>query len=436
MYAYSLGRSGFNGAESTITPDSMSRLQSKWTISSSSGALITAQPVMANGLIYWGSWDGVEHATHADGTPAWTTNLGVSPAPPGCVGRAQSLLGSAAIAPVTINGSAITALFVAGGNDTFYALDATSGAVLWQRQVATPPADIWSSPVMYNGSVYTSTAGWGDCPGAQGQVFQLNAATGAIQNTFNVVPNGCIGGGVWGSITIDAKTNTLYFATGNDSPCSEAEPNAIALVQLRASDLTFMSAWQVPRAEHGDDGDFGSTPTLFTATIGGTLHTLLGVANKNGVYYAFDEAQISNGPVWRATVAVGGIAPETGTGSISPSAWDGTTLYVAGGKTTIGGQSCQGSVRALNPVTGAFIWQSCLQDGFVLGAVAAAPGVIAVGAGNALALLAASDGHVLAKRYDTAGGFNMYYGGPAIANGVVYIGNVNGKFHAYAPATD
>lgn len=440
MYAYSLGHSGFNRTETIITPASASKLQSKWTISAPPGALITAQPVVANGFIYWGSWDGVEHAAHLDGTLAWTADLGRSLPPPGCTGDGQSLLGSTAIAPVTINGRTTTAAFVAGGKGTFYALDAVSGAVLWKRQVATPPADIWSSPIVYNGSVYTSTAGYGDCPGAQGQVFRLDAATGAIQNTFDVVPKGCIGGGVWGSITIDAQTNTLYFATGNDyatgndDPCLHAEPNAIALVQLRASDLTFMSAWQVPRAEHGDDADFGSTPTLFTATIGGTLHTLLGVANKNGIYYAFDEARISHGPIWRATVAVGGISPETGQGSISPSAWDGTTLYVAGGNTTIGGQSCPGSVRALNPATGAFIWESCLQDGFVLGAVAAAPGVIAVGAGNALVLLAASDGHRLAEEFDMNGGFDSYYGGPAIADGVVYIGNVNGILHAYAPA--
>ncbi len=434
MYEYSLGHSGYNKAETVITPHSASTLQSKWTISASQGTLITSQPVVANNLIYWGSWDGVEHATHLDGTPAWATNLGFSPPPPGCVGGEQSMLGSAAIAPLTINGHTTTTLFVAGGYDMFYALDATSGKIIWQHQLAMPPADIWSSPVVYNGSVYISTAGWGDCPGAQGQIFRVDAASGAIQNTFNVVPNGCIGGGVWGSITIDAHTNMLFFATGNDGACSQAEPYALAFVQLRASDLAFMSAWQVPPAARVSDGDFGSTPTLFTATIGGAVHTLLGVANKNGVYYAFDEAQISKGPVWQVAIAVGGDAPQSGTGSISPSAWDGTTLYVAGGNTTINGQRCQGGVRALNPVTGAFKWESCLQDGFVLGAVAAVPGVVAVGTGNALVLLAASDGHALAKMQDTSSGFNAFYGGPAIADGVVYIGNANGVLHAYAPS--
>ena len=45
------------------------------------------------------------------------------------------------------------------------------------------------------------------------------------------------------------------------------------------------------------DSDFGDTPTIFTATIGGTTHRLIGVTNKNGVYYALDEANIAQGPV-------------------------------------------------------------------------------------------------------------------------------------------
>ena len=436
MYGYSLGRNGFNGAEVSITPASMSRVRLKWDILAAPGTLVTAQPVVANGLIYWGSWNGIEHTTHLDGTPAWTANLGESPPPPGCPGGAHSLLGAAAIAPVTIGGRTITALFVGGGKATFYALNAATGMMLWQRHLGTGEADIWSSPLVYRGSVYTSTAGWGDCPGTQGKLFQLDAVTGAIKHTFGVVPNGCIGGGIWGSMTVDVRNGTLYVATGNDGPCPRAEPDAIALVQLRASDLTLMSAWQLPPAARFGDSDFGATPTLFTATIGGIRRTLLGVPNKNGIYYAFDEAQIAKGPVWQAKVAVVGDAPETGKGSISSSAWDGTRLYEAGGNTTINGHACKGSVRALNPATGAFIWQSCLQEGFVLGAVTAAPGVIVAGAGSTLVVLAASDGHALATVRDNDGGFNIFYGGAAIAEGMVYIGNANGTLLAYEPAGD
>jgi outer membrane protein assembly factor BamB len=434
MYGYSLGRSGFNAAETILTPLSARRLRLKWDRLAAYGTLVTAQPVVADAHVYWGSWDGIEHATRLDGTEQWAANLGESPLPPGCTGGPHSLVGAAAIGPVKIGGRAKTALFVGGGKATFYALNAVSGKVIWQRQLAKPPADIWSSPLVYHGSVYTSTAGFGDCPGAQGQIFQLDAATGRIKHTFDVVPRGCIGGGVWGSVTIDKVTGTLYAATGNDGSCPQAEPYTLAVVKLRASDLAFQASWQVPVKARALDSDFGATPTLFAAKVGGRFRRLVGVANKNGIFYAFDEADIGSGPVWQVQLAASGTSPESGAGSISSAAWDGSTLYVAGGTTTIAGQACQGSVRALDPATGVAVWQSCLHEGFVLGAVAAAPGIVAVGAGKTLVILAASDGGVLARTLDSDGGFNIFYGGAAIANGVVYIGNANGTLLAYAAA--
>ena len=70
------------------------------------------------------------------------------------------------------------------------------------------------SPAVFGNSVYIGVSSFGDCPLVQGQILQLNRVTGALQNQFNIVPNGCIGGGVWGSLTVDAAAGTLYFATG------------------------------------------------------------------------------------------------------------------------------------------------------------------------------------------------------------------------------
>jgi polyvinyl alcohol dehydrogenase (cytochrome) len=429
MYGYSLGRSGFNALETAINPESATRLTRKIDVLAGYGTLVTAEPAVADGLIYWGSWDGIEHATRPDGSPAWKTDLGMSPLPAGCTGGGHSLLGSAALSAV----GHMKVLFVGGGNAVFYALDAGTGRILWRQQLAAAPADIWSSPVVYDGSVYTSTAGFGDCPGVQGQVFQLDEATGAVQHTFDVVPTTCIGGGIWGSPAIDVASDTLYVATGNEGPCQMPEPYATAIVQLRAADLSFVSAWQLPLSERVDDSDFGATPVLFDGTINGDRRSLLGLPNKNGVFYAFDESRIAQGPVWRTTIAKGGISPESGDGSISSAAWDGTRLYVGGGRTEVSGQACAGSVRALDPASGDITWETCINDGAVIAALSAAPGVIIFGAGKSLTILASSSGRVLARLTDTDGGFNLFYGGAAIADGAVYIGNANGTLLAYVP---
>ena len=71
-----------------------------------------------------------------------------------------------------------------------------------------------------------------------------------------------------------------------------------------------------------------------------------------------------------------------------------------------------------------------MTDGPVIGATTAVPGVVAVGEGNTLRLVATSDGHDLFSASDTSSN-SMYDDGPCISNGVLYIGNVDGNFYAY-----
>ncbi|HEY6284733.1 MAG TPA: hypothetical protein VIX20_03660, partial [Ktedonobacteraceae bacterium] len=120
----------------------------------------------------------------------------------------------------------------------------------------------------------------------------------------------------------------------------------------------------------------------------------------------------------------------SGSGSISPSTWDGNTLYVGGGRTTINGQNCHGGLRAINPANETVIWEQCMTDGPVIGAVTAVPGVVAVDEATSLWLMATSDGHSLFKTWDNSNG-SLYYAGPSIANGVVYAANKDGKIFAY-----
>jgi outer membrane protein assembly factor BamB len=314
---------------------------------------------------------------------------------------------------------------VGGGNEQVYALNALTGTILWQHPAGNY---LWSSPLVANGSVYIGTASLGDCPNIHGQLLQLDAVTGTVLHTFDVVPVGCTGGSIWGSPTLDPVANLLYFATGNPGTCGTTERNAEAVVQLNATTLAPIASWQVPSSQRTGDGDFGSTPTLFQATIGGTTHTLVGVANKNGRYYALDAANIAHGPVWEDKIAIGGSGPEKGQGSISPSAWDGATLYVAGGNTTINGVKCKGSLRAVNPATGTYVWQACLAAP-VLAAVSAVPGVAIVDAGTALTLVATATGKTLFTFKDTASG-SHFWGPAAVVGGVIYQGNMDGALYA------
>lgn len=425
--------SGFNRAEKIINPTSAPNLKLHW--SAQAGGYIyvnnvTDQPVEANGMVYWGSWDGNEHAMNLSGTQVWDTGLGYTYS--SVCDTLVGIAGTPTVATIKIGGTATPVLYVGGGNVNFYALNANTGAIIWSTPLGTQPDNfIWSSPALFKGSIYIGLSSLGDCPLVQGKFFKLDAQTGAIQQVFNVVPDGCTGGSVWGSPTIDTAAGTVYFATGNDGSCSSTEPYATSLVELNASNLAYVGSWKVPVAQQIVDSDFGSTPTLFNASIGGQNTPLVGIANKNGMYYTFVRGSISNGPIWSVQIATlgGGCGPNCGDGSISPSAWNGATLFVAGGQTTIKGVSCKGSLDALNPATGAFKWQHCLNDGPVLGAVSGAPGLVVVGEGNTMVIVATTNGHTLFTYTDSSSN-SLFYGAASISNGVLYIGNYDGYLYA------
>ena len=137
---------------------------------------------------------------------------------------------------------------------------------------------------------------------------------------------------------------------------------------------------------------------------------MVGVVNKNGIYYSLDQNSLHTGPVWQATIS-------TSTISISSSAWDGSMLYDAGRNTTIARKSCKGSLRALNPATGTYVWQDCLNDGNILAPVSAVPGVVLAGEGTHLLATTAADGHILLIALANG----TIYGAPSISNGTVYV---------------
>ena len=255
------------------------------------------------------------------------------------------------------------------------------------------------------------------------KLIQLNRVTGALENTFDAVPNGCVGGGVWSSPAVDAAAGTIYVGTGSSGDCAGGETMSQSVVELNASNLSLAGSWQIPASQDQGDSDFGATPTLFNGVVGGQSENLVGVINKNGIYYAFERGALTAGPLWEDPIAIGGGNPPTGNGDIASSAFDGTTLYVAGDSTN----SCSGSLNAINPSTGAFIWQDCLTDGFVLGGVTAtAGGVLAVGEGNNIEVYSAATG----ASVFTYAGTGPFWGPPSVVNGTLYEGDMSGNLYA------
>jgi PQQ-like domain len=410
---------------SSITSANVAGLALNWTYTA--GNVISGQPAVVGGVAYWGDWDGDEHATSSSGVNLWSTSLGTT-TDASCQPATAGIASSPTVG--TING--VETVWTGTGDAGVAALNASDGSVRWKTSIVPSGTSAtgyfeWSSPALYAGSIYIGVSSFGDCPLVRGEVVKLNAVTGAIQKVAYTAPSGCVGSGVWSSPAIDTTQGAVYVTTGNAN-CTTSLQNAI--LKLSATTLAVEQSWQIPPAQWTVDSDWGSSPTLFVTKAGGTQQMMVGSADKNGTFYALNRNNLTAGPVWTLALARGGDCPQCGDGSISPAAYDGTHLYVAGGSTTINGVSCRGSVDALNPATGAVLWSDCLQQGHVLGAVTMVPGVLFVPAGAALLAINASNGTQLWSYSEP--GSAIFYGPSTIAGSDLWIGNTDGSLRSFA----
>ncbi len=413
MYLHDYSRDG-TGTDTTISPSNASQLALDWSFKT--GGPIASAPASVGGIVYVGSWDGYEYALNATtGALVWKTFLGQTTAP--CYPQLAGVSSGA-----NINNGV---LYVGGGDSNFYALDPNTGAILWSVFVGdnTKGWYNWSSPLIYNGYAYVGTASVGDCPLIPGQLLQISLSTHQIVNSYNTVPSGQVGGGIWTSPSIDPSTNTIFITVGNLTPTA-------AIVALDATTLAVKSSWLVPESDAaaaGGDADFGTSPILFTDT---SNDQLLGALNKDGIGYVFNRNNLAAGPVWEKPIAVGGTCPECGDGSVSSAAFGNNTLFMAGGNAVINGKGYTGSVNALNPATGNYLWQHNTSN-FIIPALAYSNGLVLDGAGPTLEVLNASNGTRLWS-YTTGGTF---YAEPTVANGQVIAGSTDGNVYAFGLGT-
>jgi len=445
-------RTGYT-VDSSITASNASQLAQRWSIAVS--ASLSDQPIVDDGVVYWGDWNGEMHATTVSGKALWSTFIGTAPKPKVCPYKlaTQGVVSTPTVG--TIHSQNV--VWVGGGAGQVLALNASTGAIVWSTLLGTPPEhEVWSSPLLYNGSIYIGVASWNDCPVVNGAFFRVDAATGAIQAVTHLDQSPkCIGPGVWSSASVDPTTNSVYVTTSNanlkSNPSATCQtPEQEAILKLNAKTLATQSVWALPESQQVGDSDFGASPMLFSAPIGGVQEQLVGAENKNGVYYALDRTNLGAGPVWSYTAENATLDQGAGSitdacvdvNTISSSAWTGPSSPVVVAGLAQSGRSCIGTLAALNPSTGQVEWQTPLQ-GDIEGAVTEAPGIVAVGAGPTVDLLSSATGKVLfsyteANKSPPKGVIygaptGEFWAPPTIAGKTLYAANQDGHLRAFSP---
>ena len=326
---------------------------------------------------------------------------------------------------------------------------------------------------------YVSTASWEEAMAAfipgymcctfRGSVVALNTKTGQILWRTYMVPNvaGYSGNGVWGSTAaIDRARNALYVTTGNNysvpasvAACVEAAAtpeakraclaadnyfDAIVALDLTSGQVKWATlslpydAWNVnclispfgnPCPEpDGPDYDFGQGPIRFSARINGQARDLVGAGQKSGIFWALDPD--TGAVVWSTQVGPGGEMGGLQWGSAS----DGNRIYTVvnnsrGTAWTPAGHSTpttMGAWSALDPATGAILWQTPTPNaipglGGAVGAVSVANGVVyGCSFAGTWAALHAATGATLWSQNSPNG--EACAAGASISRGLVYWG--------------
>jgi polyvinyl alcohol dehydrogenase (cytochrome) len=428
--------------DTAITPTAVASLRPVWTFragpprqTGAPGPRFDASPTVENGRVFIGARTGIEYALDvADVSVVWSKQLDWGS---NTVCSAKGITGTATVAPDPATGASTV---YAVGAHYLYALNATTGARRWRVAIGPATADgnarwyNWSSPTVVGGRIYLGLAANCDDDKVRGGVVQINQQTGKKLKTWYAVPSGQVCPIVWSSMAGDG--NSVWVTTGNPVPAETQVYDAFSIVRLSASTMAKQEKWTTS-TPIADDLDFGSSPTFFSATIGGVASDMIGACNKNGIYYAWRRNSLAAGPVWQRRV---GNTGGTGVGAcITSAAYDGpgNTLFVAGNQTTVNGVAVQGSVRALDPATGAIRWEqplTCLPNGSpTLNAtthVLAVPTYGCLGTDQPGVSLFNSQTGAPLRTITTPG---KVFAQPVFANGMLFIADESGVLTAYAP---
>lgn len=410
------------------------------SISGKPAPRLDASPTVAAGLVYIGAESGGFYAlSETTGKVAWSRVLDTQPTGT-CAAR--GITSTAAVAPDPVTGT--STVYVSGAR-YLYALNAASGAVVWKTEIgpASAVADSyynWSSPTVADGHIYVGMASGCDNPLIRGGLVELDQHTGQVLATWYTVPAGSVGGSIWSSAEVTSSGSDVWVTTGNECdptidtcPAGNQDGYSLSLVHLSGS-LALQQATQLVTPGGGHDWDFGASPVLFGS--GSPVPSTVGACNKDGVFYALAANPLGSAPEWTDTI---GAPSGNGNMCLAAAVWDDPAgaLYIGGNPTVIRGTSYGGSVRQVNPATGAYIWQTGLPCSVMGTPSLDSAGVLSVGtyicpsgATPGAYLINASTGAIL-KSLAVGGGH--VFSQPVFAQGTLFVATEAKGLYNFAP---
>jgi len=329
-----------------IDATNAAQLTLEWVFAFPDATRARSQPTVAGNTVFTASQHGLVYALDlATGCIRWTFQAGAE-------------VRSAIVIGTDERGNA-NRLYFSDFKATVYALDLSTRQLLWQRRVDDhAQATVTGTLTLHGGRLYVPVSSVEviaaydpkyPCCSFRGSVVALDADDGAVVwKTYTVdepTPQGLNAAGVrnlgpsgapvWGTPTLDASRGLLYVGTGeNYSQPTTSTSDAILALSLETGKIQWVrqtvghDAWNAACTmpdgancpeKHGPDYDFGAPPVL-VSRVGHP--DLLLAGQKSGMVYALDPG--TGAVVWQRRVGRGGIMGGVHWGMAS----DGETLYV------------------------------------------------------------------------------------------------------------
>lgn len=432
QYLYSGKHTSDNVAATVITPANAAHLRLLWAFAPPASPVtglsgFYSGPTTYNGVIYIGGRDGYFYAINeATGAVIWRRFIG-EVTKTTCF--AEGFTSTATVSKDPATGK--PTVYVYGPTGYLYAMNAADGTDVWPpAAVAIPSTKVnnyyaWGSPLVFRGNIYVGISSECDVPLVRGGLKEFSQSAGTLEQTFWTTPAGTTGASIWSSPATNGSS--VFVTTGNGPAASDG----FSIVKLSAS-LSRQGIWTVPTADRVPDSDFGASPGLWTASVGGVPTMMVGACNKNGDFYALRASDLPAGPAWTTPI---GDPYGSGHGQCDAGPlFDGTNLYLASNGTTINGTPFDGSVREVNPATGAVGWQTGLT-----GAIFGTPGMDGAGViaaasfgsstgQNGLFLIDAASGNLLTT---VSFGKAPTFGQPVFADNYLIVATAGLGLRAY-----
>ena len=457
-------------------------LELQWAFAYPNAIQARSQPTVAGGTVFVGSQNGTVYALDAKtGCLRWTFRASAEVRTPVVLSRWDTE--DANTQPRAYFGDILARA---------YALDARTGELLWRTKVDDHPnATITGAPVLLDDRLFVPVSSLEvlraidpsySCCTFRSSLVALDATNGSMGwKTYTIATEAAdagvtsagtkilapSGAPIWNSPTVDTERRRLYAGTGeNYSSPAGGTSDAIIAFDIDSGDILWVNqatagdAWNVAclsdyapdpancPVENGPDFDFAASVMLQTLPDGSDL---LVAGQKSGDVIGIDPD--TGATRWRTTVGRGGVQGGIHFGMAA----EGSLIYVPINDmfypedlTRYKFESPpRPGIFAVDATTGSEVWAQpadnvCPRDNpfcdpGISSAVTAIPGAVIAGhMDGRLRVYAATDGAVLWE-YDTLGeqrtisgetarGGSMSGGGPAVADGMLYVNSGYGLY--------